>query len=125
MSACLLVAGVALALAEPRFSLVWTHSVEQTGWREVWALGPGGLRLVEAAVKGSGAGMEPGPDAVLQGGWWVWEPDLPVQGSVMLAASGATGAGWQLCSGGVCHDIGAEAGAPVRLEPCGDGHGNG
>lgn len=125
MSACLLVAGVAMLLAEPRLTLHWTHSVERTGWREVWVLEPGGLRLAEAAVQGSGAGMEPGAGAVLQGGWWVWEPDLPVQPSVTLAASGATGAGWQLCSGGVCHDIGTRAGAPVRLEPCEDGHGNG
>jgi hypothetical protein len=125
MSACLLVAGVALALSEPRFVLGWTHSVEHTGWREVWVLEAGGLRLVEAAVKGSGAGMEPGNGAVLRAGWWVWQPALPVQPSIMLAASGATGAGWQLCSGGACHGIGATARAPVRLEPCGDGHGNG
>jgi hypothetical protein len=125
MSACLLVAGVALTLAGPGFTLNWTHSVEQTGWREVWALEPGGLRLVEAGVQGSGAGMEPGQGAVLQGGWWVWQPDLPVQASVVLAASGATGAGWRLCSGGACHDIGADPGAPIRLEPCASTPGNG
>jgi hypothetical protein len=125
MSACLLVAGVALALVEPRFTLDWTHSVERTGWREVWALEPGGLRLVEAAVKGSGAGMEPGEGAVRQAGWWVWAPDLPVQKSVVLAASGATGSGWRLCSGSTCHEIGAAPGAAIRLEPCGGALGNG
>ncbi|MEZ5450817.1 MAG: DUF1850 domain-containing protein [Thiolinea sp.] len=33
-----------------------------------------GLQLLQARVKGSGAGMEPGDDAVLKDGWWVWQP---------------------------------------------------
>lgn len=118
MSNCLAVAALTLVLAEPVFTLDWTHSVERTGWREVWALQPGGLRLVEAAVKGSGAGMDPGEGAVLRDGWWVWAPDLAPQPSVTLAASGATGGGWRLCSGEECHVIGAEPGQAIRLAPC-------
>ena len=118
MSACLLVAGVAIALAEPRFTLEWTHSVERTAWRESWALAPGGLRLIEAAVKGSGAGMEPGEGAVLRDGWWTWAPALPVQPAITLAASGATGGGWRLCSGDDCRVLGLGAGEPAVLAPC-------
>ena len=118
MSACLLVAGVAIALAEPRFTLEWTHSVERTAWRESWALAPGGLRLIEASVKGSGAGMEPGEGARLEGGWWVWAPVLAPVPELWLAASGATAAGWALCSGGECRDLGAEQGQAIRLAPC-------
>lgn len=118
MSACLMAGAVALTLAAPDFTLTWRHSVEKVEWRESWVVEAGGLRLVEAAVKGSGAGMEPGEGAVLEGGWWVWAPALPPVSELVLAASGATGQGWRLCSGGNCRDIGAEPGAPVVLAPC-------
>ena len=124
MTACLLAGGLVLTLAAPAFTLDWTHSVERTVWRETWVIEAGGLRLVEAAVKGSGAGMDPGPGAKAVGGWWVWAPDLAVP-SVVLAASGVTGAGWRLCSGGRCHDLGAAAGEPMRLAPCGGTDGKG
>lgn len=124
MTGCLLAGGLVLTLAAPAFTLEWTHSVERTAWREAWVIEAGGLRLVEAAVKGSGAGMDPGAGARLLGGWWVWAPDLAVP-SVVLAASGATGAGWRLCSEGACHDLGAAAGEPLRLAPCGGADGNG
>lgn len=115
---CLLVGATALTLASAGFDLTWRHSVEKTEWRESWVVEDGRLRLSEAAVKGSGAGMEPGPEARLQGGWWVWTPDLAPVASLTLAASGATGAGWRLCDAAACHDIGAAAGAPLRLAPC-------
>lgn len=116
---CLLAGAVALTLAGPDFTLGWTHSIEHTGWREQWRIEGGALRLTGAAVKGSGAGMEPGPDARLQNGWWVWTPDLPPQPQLLLAASGATGAGWQICDGaGQCHEIGSDPGRPITLRPC-------
>jgi len=118
MTGCLLVGGVVLVLATPGFTLDWTHSVERTAWREVWDIAPDGLRLVQAAVQGSGAGMDPGPGARLVEGWWVWSPDLPVVPELVLAASGATGGGWRLCSGGRCTDLGIAAGEPLRLAPC-------
>lgn len=125
MSACLLAGGLVVTLAAPAFTLDWTHSVERTGWRESWVITPEGLRLVEAAVRGSGAGMDPGEGARLVNGWWVWAPALPPQPDLWLAASGATGAGWRLCSGGHCHDLGDTAGAALRLAPCGGSDGNG
>lgn len=118
MSACLMVGAVLTTLAAPDFTLAWRHSVEKVEWRETWSVEAAGLRLVEAAVKGSGAGMEPGDGATLRGGWWVWSPGLPPVSELVLAASGATGQGWRLCSGGSCRDIGTEPGAPVVLAPC-------
>jgi len=68
-------------------------------------------------ISGSGAGMAPGEDAVLQDGWWVWQPGTVVPDR-HLAASGATGAGWRLCDGPTCHEIGRDAGAAIRIAPC-------
>ncbi|WPY95163.1 DUF1850 domain-containing protein [Limimaricola variabilis] len=117
MSACLMVGVAALGLATGAFELSWTHSVEKVEWRERWRVERDALELVEARVRGSGAGMEPGPDAVLRDGWWVWSPGLVVP-SLSLAASGATGAGWQLCADGQCRELATQAGDPVTLTPC-------
>ena len=118
MSLCVLAGGKTIVVAISAFTLSWTHSVEKTEWREHWELTPAGLELAEAAVKGSGAGMDPGPDAVLREGWWVWEPGLAPQQRISLAASGATGRGWTLCHDGGCMEVGAAAGDAVILEPC-------
>ena len=98
MSSCLLIGAVALSLGSPDFTLGWTHSVEKVGWVESWRVEGQGLRLTRVAIKGSGAGMEPADDARLEDGWWVWNPENTVLPGLVLAASGATGAGWQLCS---------------------------
>lgn len=109
---------VMLHLAAPDFTLSWTHSVEKTEWRETWDVTDAGLRLTGAAVKGSGAGMDPAPDAVLQDGWWVWHPVNRVVPELVLAASGATGGGWTLCADGTCYVLGQDSGAAVRVGPC-------
>ena len=117
MSACLLAGAVALALGPgDSFSLTWTHSVEKPEWREDWRVTPAGLGPTRAAIRGYGAGMEPGPDARLQDGWLVWQPKAPPVRELALAASGATGAGWRLC-GADCVTLGADAGQPVILRP--------
>lgn len=121
MSLCVLAAGKTVVLAVSAFTLSWTHSVERTEWREDWLVEPAGLRLVEARIRGSGAGMEPGVDAVLENGWYVYRPRLPPQPSLLLAASGATREGWLLCSGGDCLTLGAVAGEAVGIAPCVDG----
>ena len=117
MSLC--VAGAeTLRLAVTAFTLAWTHSVEHARWEEDWRVTPAGLELAEARVKGSGAGMEPPEGARFAGGWWSWRPDVPPRREVLLAASGATGGGWTLCAAGACREIGAAAGAPLRLSAC-------
>jgi len=114
---CLLVGGVAVMLASPAFSLHWTHSVEKVIWQEDWVIEDAGLRLVTARIKGSGAGMEPDDSARLIDGWWQWQPDKAVP-ELVLAASGATGGGWQLCAAGQCRELGGSAGEGVTLAPC-------
>lgn len=118
MSGCLLIGAAVLALAAPEFTLSWTHSVEKVAWVETWMTEGDSLRLTRVAIKGSGAGMEPADDARLESGWWVWNPHNTVLQGLTLAASGATGAGWKLCSGGECQEIGATAGAALSLRPC-------
>lgn len=116
---CLLAGAMAITLAGDEFTLDWTHSVEWVTWRETWAVEGKMLHLRKAAIKGSGAGMDPAPDAVLRDGWWVWSPRLAPQDSIMLAASGATPSPWHICDGaGTCHDIGAEPAAPVTIRAC-------
>ena len=119
VSLCILAAGKMATLAATAFTLSWTHSVEKTRWEEDWRVTPAGLEIVEARVKGSGAGMEPPADAVLENGWWVYAPKLPARPELVLAASGATRGGWSLCANGQCMVMGAAAGEPVRLKPCG------
>jgi hypothetical protein len=117
MSLC--VAGAAaFVLAVSGFTLAWEHSVERTAWSERWRVTPAGLVLEEARVRGSGAGMDPGPGARLEHGWWVWEPDLAPVPELVLAASGAMPGGWRLCHQGGCLALGAAPGEPVRLLPC-------
>lgn len=111
-----MVAGKALSLATGAFTLAWTHSVEAVEWRETWLVSDQ-LKLIEARVKGSGAGMEPGEGAKLIDGWWVWSPDVAVE-RLNLAASGATGGGWNLCADGTCQEIGEVPGEPVEIRPC-------
>ncbi len=104
---CLFALGGALLASLPGtdFTLSWTHSIEKTEWRERWSVDSGRLRPVEARVRGTGAGMEPGPDAQsTSDGWLVWVPGLPPQESVALAASGFTGE-HRLCTGADCRPL--------------------
>jgi len=121
MSLCLAAGGKIAALAFTAFTLSWTHSVEHIRWEEDWHLTPAGLTLVQARVKGTGAGMEPPPEARLDRGWWRWQPQLKPQSQVVLAASGKTGAGWTLCGdNGDCREIGRQAADPLTLGTCAD-----
>ena len=122
MSLCLISAGVTKTLAVAAFTLVWTHSIEKIDWQENWRITPQGLELVEARVKGSGAGMEPPPDARLVGGWFVWQPHRAPMPDVVLGNSGLAGE-WRLCAKGTCrtlstilgHDIGPH---PTTMRAC-------
>ena len=81
------------------FTLTWIHSVEKIEWQEDWRITPQGLQIVEARVKGSGAGMEPPPEARLVDGWFQWQPRRPPQPELVLGNSGAAGE-WRLCHDG-------------------------
>lgn len=122
MGLCLASAGVVKTLSVTAFMLAWTHSVEKIEWQEDWRVTPQGLEIVEARVKGSGAGMEPPPDARLIGDWFHWKPQLPKLPEVALGNSGVAGE-WRLCGDGQCQTLSEVLGHPVgtnvtMMRPC-------
>ena len=104
LSLCLASAGVAKTLSIAAFTLVWTHSIEKVEWQEDWRVTPEGLELAQARVKGTGAGMEPPPDARLVDGWFQWQPARASMPQVVLGNSGAAGE-WRLCHDGGCQTL--------------------
>lgn len=87
-AACLIVAGLLRAsIPAQEFTVAWTHSVEKTRWEEHYRIDGTRLVLEQARVQGSGAGMEPGPGARLQDGWWIWHPKLPPLAQLRLTLS--------------------------------------
>ena len=122
MSLCIIAGGKVTKLAITLFTLSWIHSAQKTEWRESWSVAEDGLQLREAMIKGSGAGMEPGPNAFMREGWWVWQPALPRQSHIMLAASGTTPSPWRLCYRDGCIDVGKFAGDEAELRPCWPAH---
>jgi hypothetical protein len=112
MSLCLASAGVVKALSLAAFTLAWTHSVEKTEWQEDWRVTSQGLEIVEARIKGSGAGMEPPSDARLVEGWFRWAPQVPTLPEVILGNSDLAGE-WRICSGSKCQTFSDIFGQPV------------
>ena len=112
MSLCLASAGVIKTLAVAAFTLAWTHSIEKVDWQEDWRVTPDGLQLVQARVKGSGAGMEPSPEARLVDGWFQWQPQRPLLRELFLGNSGAAGE-WRLCRDARCETLSEIFGDPV------------
>jgi hypothetical protein len=114
LSLCLASAGVVKALSVAAFTLAWTHSVEKVEWQEDWRVTPSGLELAQARVKGSGAGMEPPPEARLIDGWFEWRPQRASMPQVVLGNSGAAGE-WRLCHDGYCRTLSEIFGHPVGV----------
>jgi hypothetical protein len=124
MPVCLALAGVFLAaLPTEAFGLVWSHSVERTEWREEWRVDGDRLRLVEAAIEGSGAGMEPPAGAALTDGAWRWRPEAPPLARLVLANSPFAG-DYRLCWSGGCRPLAglapAQRSGPLEFYPCAD-----
>lgn len=123
-SLCLVTAGtLAATLAASSFTLTWTHSVEKTEWQEDWRAEEGALVATAARVRGSGAGMEPPPGAVLADGWWHYVPNLPPQPRLALARSRFTD-DFRLCVAGACRPLAdlaplPEAPAVTVITSCG------
>ncbi|GGC87533.1 DUF1850 domain-containing protein [Chelatococcus reniformis] len=124
VSLCLLAGGVIVRLGVEAATLAWSHSVEKILWEEDWRATPAGLVLDQARVRGSGAGMEPPPDARLSNDVWSWRPTLAPLPQVVMRRSGAT-ADWRICARGACRVVGdlvPRDADPVLLEACGDAH---
>ncbi|TPQ30033.1 DUF1850 domain-containing protein [Bradyrhizobium guangdongense] len=115
VSLCLASAGSVKALSLAAFTLVWTHSIEKVDWQEDWRVTPSGLQLVQARVKGTGAGMEPPPEARLVDGWFQWTPNSAPMQEVVLGNSGAAGE-WRLCAGGKCRTLSDILGHPIGAD---------
>ncbi len=99
----ILASGLAVLTAAESFQLTWSHSVEKLEWREDWRVAEGRLSLEQASVEGSGAGMEPPPQARREGSRWVWRPGI-IRDEIVLAQSDFTG-DWRLCVEGDCKPL--------------------
>ncbi len=89
------------------FTLAWTHSIEKVRWEEDYeVIGPPARLIATAArIKGSAAGMEPPPDAVLRDGWFHYTPTERSPQRLPLMRSEFT-ADFELCADGACHPMG-------------------
>ncbi|WP_322995880.1 DUF1850 domain-containing protein [Castellaniella sp.] len=131
------VLGVCLTLAAapalpPRFvpvrafTLAWTHSIEKIRWEEdYWvqrdASGQAVLVAGQARVLGSGAGMDPPPDAIHHAdGWYSYQPQTPPLQVLRLTRSIYT-ADYDWCVEGHCRPLRAimpTDGDVTLLKPC-------
>jgi len=119
---CLAAAAISAALPLQGFTLAWTHSIEKIRWEEDYRIVGQHLELVEARIRGSGAGMEPPDGAMLKNGVWHYRPTLPLLPRLRLARSGYV-ADYELCWDAQCkpfRDIvdAPEAGQVVDLFAC-------
>jgi Uncharacterized conserved protein len=117
---CLAAAGLVVHLGTAALTLGWTHSVEKTVWEEDWRLTGQGLVMAQARVKGSGAGMDPAPEARLIDGFWRWTPSLPPQDTVTMRRSPAV-ADWYVCVEQACRPLAQlvpQEADPVTLRAC-------
>ena len=123
MSGLCLAAGLLGAVIQVQaFTLAWMHSVEKIRWEEDWQLHGDRLHLVEARIRGSGAGMEPPAQARLVDGVWHYRPDLAPLARLRLAHSPYT-AGYEICFAGSCRPLadhlpGLEAETVITLSAC-------
>lgn len=117
LAAAGLVAGLTASLPLQSFTLAWTHSIEKIRWEEDYRVlqtaAGARLQLSEARIQGSGAGMEPPPDAVLtKDGVWHYTPPLAPLERLHLMRSDFV-ADYSLCWDGRCHPMAALIGAPT------------
>lgn len=122
MPLCLAAGTIAAVIAAETFTLAWTHSIEKIRWEEDWHVDGDVLTVVEARIRGTGAGMEPPPDAVLEGGIWRYRPTLPPQTTLKLTHSPYT-SGYELCVAGHCAPLaeqlpGIQPLDLIELRPC-------
>jgi len=114
---CLGLAGVVWAeLPIPAFTLGWTHTIEKIRWEEDYQVSAAGLLLGEARVKGSGAGMEIPAGAVLSGGSWHYQRQLPPLQPLRLGRTPEAG-DYQLCVDQQCRPMSDWIGPPKASQP--------
>lgn len=109
------------------FTLAWMHSIEKVRWEEDYAVVEGAdptrgpvLQALQARVRGSGAGMEPPPDAKLRNGWYEYTPQFQYPLELRLTRSVYT-ADYDFCSAGQCRPMShwlVSDGDITLLRPC-------
>lgn len=104
MPLCLAAGAITATLAVQGFTLAWMHSIEKIRWEEDWRIEGARLQIVAARIRGTGAGMEPPPGAVLRDGAWHYVPAVPALERVTLAHSPYT-RGYELCLDGACRPL--------------------
>jgi hypothetical protein len=103
---CLAAGALHAFLATSSFTLAWTHSIEKIRWEEDYRVESGMLRLTQARIRGTGAGMEPPPGAVLHDGVWRYKPGVPALPRLTLARS-TYARDYELClPGSRCRSLG-------------------
>lgn len=122
MTGLCLVAGLLVAPLGEAVTVSWTHSIEKTRWEEDWRREEDHLRLVEARIRASGAGMEPPDGAVLKDGVWHYTPSLPPLPRVLLRHTPYV-PGYTICGDGRCLPAddwlpGLAEDAVLELTPC-------
>lgn len=122
MALCIAAGGVVTVLALQTFTLGWMHSIEKIRWEEDYRVEGQSLRLVEARVLGSGAGMEPPEGSRFEHGVWHYTPALPLLKELRLTHSNFT-SGYDLCSAGQCKPLiayapAAEVGGVIEVTVC-------
>ena len=108
-------------IATPHFTLRWQHSIEKTAWEEDYVVAGDWLLLSGARIQGSGAGMEPPPGALLQGGVWHYRVADPWRRTLELARSEFV-RDYELCLDGAgCQPLGRwipVSAGPTTLRAC-------
>lgn len=116
---CITVGAQITSLPVRRFTLQWQHTVEKVLWEEDYLVAGDWLLLERARVLGSGAGMEPPPDAVREGNAWSFRPEDRWRREVVLARS-EFGEDYRLCIKGGCRPLSelVAARGPTVLAGC-------
>jgi hypothetical protein len=117
---CITVGALTAVLPAQRFTLAWEHTVEKQRWEEDYIVAGDWLFLSAARIRGSGAGMEPPPEAVREGTIWRYRPADPWRRALHLARS-EFGTDYELCIDGDCRPLGQWVKlppAPTTLAPC-------
>ncbi len=122
MSAICLAAGLLMLPLGEAVTLRWTHSIQKTLWEEDYRGEGKALRLTSARIQGTGAGMEPPPDAKLRNGAWHYTPALPPLPQVSLRHSPYV-APYIVCVANDCRPLpgwlhGLASDTVVNLLPC-------
>jgi hypothetical protein len=116
---CMTAAVLSISLPLQAFTLSWNHSIEKILWEEdyqVVASASGArLLLLEARIRGSGAGMEIPPDAVFKNGVWHYTPTLAPLERLQLARFGEV-RDYSVCWQGHCRSM-TDLVAPAAKAP--------